>query len=172
MFHLSISLKCELLFFLEIACLNWLPVNCLFRVTWPLRLDSAIWTNSSFSRRWSEHSDWKSELKPWVHFRTTPTHYEIIITWCYCIRHKIVISPCKVSSPTYEPTLSVFYVLEMSEQGDSSSKSGLFKLVLGLTFFKCFGCRLKTVMVCCMGYLTLFLLNLLKAVDNISNYSK
>ena len=36
-----------------------------------------------FSRRRSEHTDQNVKLKPLVLFRTTPTHLEIIITWCY-----------------------------------------------------------------------------------------
>ena len=37
----------------------------------------------NFSRRRSEHTDRKVELKPMVLFRTTPTRLKIIITWCF-----------------------------------------------------------------------------------------
>ena len=39
--------------------------------------------NSAFFRRRSEHTDWNVVLKPMVLFRTTPTHLDIVITWCY-----------------------------------------------------------------------------------------
>ena len=52
-------------------------------------------------RRQSEHTDRNIELKPTVLFRTTPTHLEIIITWCYRKPFHIVLSPCKDSNPTY-----------------------------------------------------------------------
>ena len=57
-----------------------------------------------FSRKWSEQTEWNVELmKPTVLFRTTPTHLEIIITWCYRKPVYIVFPPFKVSNPTDDP---------------------------------------------------------------------
>ena len=38
-------------------------------------------------------------LKPTVLFRTTPTHLEIVITWCYRKPFHLTYPPCKVSNP-------------------------------------------------------------------------
>ena len=55
----------------------------------------------AFSRRSSEHTDRNVELKSTILFRTTPTHLEIIITWCYRKPYYILFPPCKISNPTY-----------------------------------------------------------------------
>ena len=43
----------------------------------------------------------KRRVNPTVLFRTTPTHLEIVITWCYRKLFYILFAPCKVSNPTY-----------------------------------------------------------------------
>ena len=41
------------------------------------------------------------EMKPTFGFRTTPTHLEFIMTWCYRKPHYTEFPPCKVSNPTH-----------------------------------------------------------------------
>ena len=54
----------------------------------------------TFSRRRSEHTDRKVELKPTVLFRTTPTQLEVFIACCYRKAYFNVLPPCKVSNLT------------------------------------------------------------------------
>ena len=75
-----------------------------FRSVCSDRLLERIETNGSFQffrrRSESEHTDRNVELKPSVLFRTTPTHLEIVITWCYRKPFHVVFPPRKVSNPT------------------------------------------------------------------------
>ena len=77
--------------FFKFIILVW-HKNCWFQLDISI---SMLWSSSGemFStrcfdqyaqRRRSEHTDRNVELKPMVLFRTSPTHWEIIITWCYC----------------------------------------------------------------------------------------
>ena len=65
---------------------------------------SVLMSKQHQSPAWSPEDDQSTPiktLKPTVLFRTTPTHLEIIITWCYLKPFCIVFPPFQVSNPTH-----------------------------------------------------------------------
>ena len=67
-----------------------------------------------------------------VLFRSTPSHLEIVITWCYRKAFYIVFPPCKVSNPTKSILLkvSIFSLTWVLAHGFTRRESRPFSIVL------------------------------------------
>ena len=81
----------------------------------------------------SEHTDQNVKLKPTVLFRTTPTHLEIVITWCYRKPFHIVVSPCKVSNPTHIGNVVWFDVQGLKEEKSVYERASSRNIYLNLS---------------------------------------